>query len=62
MNRELGMTIIITSSELQELRSICDRIAVIAKGKVEGILEPDAADEEFGLMMTGEYYLYKKEV
>ena len=60
MNREHGMTIIITSSELQELRSVCDRIAIIANGKVEGVLEPDAADEDFGLMMTGEYHLYKK--
>lgn len=63
LNREKGMTIIITSSELQELRSVCDRIAVIAGGRVEGILMPDAADEEFGLMMTGEYNkLYNREL
>ena len=55
LNKELGMTIIMTSSELVELRSICDRIAIISNGKVEGILPPDAGDIEFGLMMAGEY-------
>ncbi len=55
LNKELGMTIIMTSSELVELRSICDRIAIISAGRIEGILPPDAEDKEFGLMMAGEY-------
>ncbi|NLM03400.1 MAG: sugar ABC transporter ATP-binding protein [Clostridiales bacterium] len=55
LNEELGMTVIITSSELAELRSISDRIAIIFEGKLEGILEPDASDVDFGLMMAGEY-------
>lgn len=50
-----GMTIVMTSSELNELRMICDRIAIITEGKVEGILEPDASDVDFGLMMSGDY-------
>lgn len=50
-----GMTIVITSSELAELRSICDRIAIVSEGKVIGILPPDADDAEFGLMMAGEH-------
>lgn len=53
LNQELGMTIIMTSSELAELRSICDKIAIICEGKVEGVLPPDASDAEFGLMMSG---------
>ncbi len=53
LNEELGMTIIITSSELAELRSICDKIAIIFEGKVEGILSPTDSDTEFGLMMSG---------
>ncbi|MFZ5967974.1 MAG: sugar ABC transporter ATP-binding protein [Bacillota bacterium] len=62
LNRELGMTIVMTSSELGELRSICDRIAIITEGKVEGILTPDASDADFGLMMAGEYKkVYGKE-
>ena len=55
LNKELGMTIIMTSSELVELRTICDRIAIISGGKVEGILKPSDSDRNFGLMMAGEY-------
>jgi len=54
LNEELGMTIIMTSSELAELRSICDRIAIVSDGKVAGILEPDAPDLDFGLLMAGQ--------
>ncbi len=56
LNKDLGMTIVMTSSELAELRSICDRIAIISEGKVEGILKPTASDKDFGLMMAGEYH------
>lgn len=52
-NREKGTTIIITSSEIEELRSVCDRIAIITEGKVEGILPPTADVLEFGKMMMG---------
>jgi simple sugar transport system ATP-binding protein len=55
LNQEMGMTVIITSSELAELRSICDRIAIIYDGRLEGILPPDADDTDFGLMMAGGY-------
>lgn len=55
LNKELGMTIIMTSSELAELRSICDRIVIVCEGKVEGVLKPDASDVDFGLMMSGDY-------
>ena len=53
LNQEYGMTIIMTSSELAELRSICDKIAIICEGKVEGVLSPLAPDADFGLMMSG---------
>ena len=49
----LFRSILMTSSELAELRSICDRIAIICDGKVEGVLPPDAPDADFGLMMSG---------
>ncbi len=49
------MTIIMTSSELNELRMICDRIAIITEGVVEGILKPEDSDVDFGLMMSGDY-------
>jgi len=53
LNEEYGMTIVMTSSELAELRSICDRIVIICEGQVAGVLPPDAQDAEFGLMMSG---------
>lgn len=53
LNRELGMTIIMTSSELAELRSVCNRIAIVTEGKIQGILKPDDSDANYGLMMAG---------
>ena len=53
LNREKGMTVVIVSSELQELRSISDRIAIVSEGKLVDILPPDASDADFGLAMSG---------
>lgn len=57
-NKKDGMTVVVTSSELAELRSICDRIAVVAEGRLEGILKPNDSDADFGLMMSGEYHKF----
>ncbi len=48
-----GITVIIVSSELAELRSISDRIAIITDGKLAEILDPDAPDAHFGMAMSG---------
>ena len=53
LNREQGMTIVVTSSELKELRSICDRIVIIANGNIIGVQAPNASAAEYGLMMSG---------
>ncbi|MDI9521348.1 MAG: sugar ABC transporter ATP-binding protein [Bacillota bacterium] len=53
LNREQGLTIVMVSSELMELRSICDRIVIVAEGKVANILRPDSPDADFGLAMSG---------
>jgi len=53
VNEKTGATIIMTSSELEELRSICDRIAIINEGRVSGILPAKSPAEEFGLLMLG---------
>ena len=53
-NRDFGTTIVMVSSELEELRSICDRIAIVDEGRIAGILRPDAETAEFGLLMSGE--------
>jgi simple sugar transport system ATP-binding protein len=52
LNREQNTTVVVTSSELQELRNLCDRIAIIYEGKLAGILNADAPYEEFGLLMA----------
>jgi len=53
LNRKKNMTIIMTSSELAELRSICDRIAIVSEGKLVGVLKPDDSDAKYGLYMSG---------
>ncbi len=53
-NSELGTTVVVISSELEELRSICDRIAIVTDGKIEGILDARKPSEDFGLLMIGE--------
>ncbi|MFA5446803.1 MAG: sugar ABC transporter ATP-binding protein [Sphaerochaeta sp.] len=53
-NEEIGTTIVMISSELEELRSICDRIAIVSDGKVFGILPATAKSAEFGLLMVGQ--------
>ncbi len=53
LNREQGMTVVIVSSELQELRSISDRIAIVSEGKLVDILSPHASEVDFGLAMSG---------
>jgi len=50
---EQGLTVIMVSSELAELRSICHRISIITDGKVARILKPDDSDADFGLAMSG---------
>jgi len=52
-NEKTGTTIIMTSSELEELRAVCDRIAIINEGRVSGILPATEPAEEFGLLMLG---------
>ncbi len=52
-NQEYGTTIVMVSSELEELRSICDRIAIVYEGRIEGILPHTAPLEQFGILMAG---------
>lgn len=59
-NEENNTTIVMVSSELEELRSICGRIAIISEGRVSGILSPGAPAAEFGLLMSGGYHTSKE--
>lgn len=59
-NKENNTTIVMISSELEELRSVCNRVAIISEGKVSGILPPSAEAAEFGLLMAGRYHASKE--
>ena len=51
-NEEHKVTIVMVSSELEELRSICDRIAIIQDGRVADILPATSDSTEFGMLMV----------
>ena len=53
-NDEYGTTIVMISSELEELRSICDRISIVHDGEIAGTLEATASSEDFGVLMLGQ--------
>ncbi len=52
-NEKYDTTIVMISSELEELRSICDRIAIVDSGRIAGILPADSPSREFGVLMLG---------
>lgn len=54
LNRERGVTIVVVSSELEELRQTCDRIAIVSGGQIAGILSATDSTEEFGLLMVSQ--------
>lgn len=52
--REAGTAVLYISTELEELMNISDRIAVMFRGEIMGIVRPeDVTVEEIGLMMAG---------
>lgn len=53
-NRESGVTIVMISSELEELRSVCDRVAIVSGGKIAGILPASAPSEALGTLMISQ--------
>ena len=48
---DTGSTPGLVSSELEELRSTCDRIAIVSGGRISGILPASSPVEEFGKLM-----------
>ena len=52
--RDRGAAVLLISEDLEEVRSLSDRIAVIYEGRIVGILPcNDATEEVLGLMMSG---------
>ncbi|TRL36376.1 ABC transporter ATP-binding protein [Rhizobium straminoryzae] len=51
--RDAGKALLLVSVELDEIRSLSDRILVMFAGKVVGEKTPDAGEQTLGLMMAG---------
>ena len=51
---EAGLAIVLISTELDELTEVSDRIAVMFRGRLAGVVENDeGAERQVGLFMTG---------
>ena len=51
--RAANRAVLLISNELDEVAALADRIAVIYKGGIVGIVSPDISREKLGLMMAG---------
>ncbi len=51
--RDAGSAVLVISSELDEVLALGDRIAVMYRGRITGIVGPGTGREEIGLMMAG---------
>ncbi len=51
--RDRGKAVILISTELDEVLALADRIAVMYRGKIVGIVGPETARETLGKMMAG---------
>ena len=52
--RDAGIPVVVVSTELDEVTALADRIAVMYKGGIVGIVPADTPREKLGLMMAGE--------
>ena len=51
--RDAGRAVILISTELDEVTALADRIAVMYRGKIVGIVDSSASREKLGKMMAG---------
>lgn len=52
--RQQGAAILVISTDLEEARALSDRLAVMYKGSIVGVVDPETtAVDEIGLMMAG---------
>ena len=52
--RDAGIPVIVVSTELDEVAALADRIAVMYRGGIVGIVPGDTSRDVLGLMMAGE--------
>nr|WP_269779373.1 ABC transporter ATP-binding protein [Propioniciclava soli] len=51
--RDKGTAVLLVSTELDEVEALADRVLVMYRGRVVGIVSPDTPREVLGLMMAG---------
>jgi simple sugar transport system ATP-binding protein len=51
--RDKGRAVLLVSLELEEIRSLSDRVLVIYEGEIVAEMRPEASEEDFGVLMTG---------
>ncbi len=51
--RDQGRAVLLVSLEMEEIRSLSDRVLVIYEGEIVAEMPPSASEEDFGLVMTG---------
>jgi general nucleoside transport system ATP-binding protein len=51
--RDEGHAVLLVSLELEEIRSLSDRVLVIYEGRIVAEMAPDVSDEELGVAMLG---------
>lgn len=51
--RANGTAILLISEDLEEVRALSDRVAVMYEGRIVAIVPPDTSVQELGLMMAG---------
>ena len=51
--RDAGRGVLLVSLELEEIRSLADRVLVIYEGRIVAEVSPDVTDEEIGVAMLG---------
>jgi general nucleoside transport system ATP-binding protein len=51
--RDAGRAVFLISLEMEEIRSLSDRVLVIYEGQIVAEMPPESSEEDFGVMMTG---------
>ena len=51
--RDAGRGVLLVSLELEEIRSLSDRVLVMYDGRIVAELAPEESEEEFGVAMLG---------
>ena len=54
--RDKGTAVLLVSTELEEVEALADRVLVMYRGKIVGIVGPDTPRDVMGMMMAGVGY------